>query len=593
MEAHAPGTILIVEDEALLAMNEQMILENAGYEVALSHSGRAAVDAVRENPTIDLVLMDIDLGEGTDGTTAARQILDIRELPVVFLTSHTEKEYVDSVKEITSYGYVIKDSGEFVLVESVNMAYQLFGAHARLKEKEAEAREMAERLMRYERIVRHTRELVSETDENDIFTFVNDRHRDVLGYDPEELVGTSPVELLHPEDLSRAVATHSTIRRDLGSSVDVWRFRHKNGDYRTFECRGSVYRDNAGRKSTITISHDITDRRRSEEAREAFEARFAAFMKHLPGAAFLKNAENRIVYCNDLYAGMLGTTPEALIDAYSNESLPRELKAQYEEENRRVIAEGEVLTVESTFPGDGEETHWLTYKFPVTLMEERLLGAISLNITERKKAQRALQATLQQKEHLMKELNHRVKNNLAMVASLISIKDANLGNTVDLSDLRNQVAAIRTVHETLEHTTGITTIPFRAYAEDLLSGVFSYIARKTVTVQNDIEDLAVPSKIATSLGLIINELATNAVKHGFSGPDDPRFTVSMHHDAGTNHYVLQVSNTGNPFPEEVGLESQQTLGLRLVCAMVNQLKGSVEIQRAPHPTFAIRVPAGP
>ncbi|HKK65918.1 MAG TPA: response regulator, partial [Clostridia bacterium] len=120
--------ILLVEDEAILAMAQAQKLQKNGFDVVLAHKGEQAVDMVATDRDVSLVLMDIDLGRGIDGTEAAQRILGDREIPIVFLTSHSEKEYVDKVKKITGYGYVLKNSGEFVLIESINMAYTLFAA---------------------------------------------------------------------------------------------------------------------------------------------------------------------------------------------------------------------------------------------------------------------------------------------------------------------------------------------------------------------------------------------------------------------------------------------------------------------------------
>jgi len=121
--------ILIVEDQAIIAMAQKRMLSAHGYDVVTAHSAERAVDLVREDPGIELVLMDIDLGPGLDGTEAATAMLGIRELPIVFVTSHSERAMVEKVKGITRYGYVLKSAGEFVLVESINMAFELFEAN--------------------------------------------------------------------------------------------------------------------------------------------------------------------------------------------------------------------------------------------------------------------------------------------------------------------------------------------------------------------------------------------------------------------------------------------------------------------------------
>src|SRR6056297_847554 len=121
--------ILLVEDEAVIAMDQARTIEQFGYEVVTAVTGSEAVETVGSDIEIQLVLMDIDLGEGIDGTEAAERMLEIRQLPIVFLTSHAEKEMVDRVKDITRYGYVLKNSGKFVLNEAITMAFELFDDH--------------------------------------------------------------------------------------------------------------------------------------------------------------------------------------------------------------------------------------------------------------------------------------------------------------------------------------------------------------------------------------------------------------------------------------------------------------------------------
>ncbi len=127
-------TLLLVEDEAVIALAEVMQLKKAGYAVIHVETGEAAVETVDRDPAaIDLILMDIDLGAGIDGTEAAEQILSRHDLPLVFLSSHAEAEYVERTDRITSYGYVLKNSGEMVLLRSITMAFRLHDANQRLK----------------------------------------------------------------------------------------------------------------------------------------------------------------------------------------------------------------------------------------------------------------------------------------------------------------------------------------------------------------------------------------------------------------------------------------------------------------------------
>jgi PAS domain S-box-containing protein len=121
--------ILLAEDEALVAAAEKADLEEYGYDVIIVNNGEKAVQTILGgNEKIDLILMDIDLGDGIDGTQAAEQILNFKEIPIVFLSSHTEKEIVEKTEKITSYGYIVKNSGITVLDASIKMAFKLFSA---------------------------------------------------------------------------------------------------------------------------------------------------------------------------------------------------------------------------------------------------------------------------------------------------------------------------------------------------------------------------------------------------------------------------------------------------------------------------------
>jgi two-component sensor histidine kinase len=102
------------------------------------------------------------------------------------------------------------------------------------------------------------------------------------------------------------------------------------------------------------------------------------------------------------------------------------------------------------------------------------------------------------------------------------------------------------------------------------------------------DDLCVSTKTAMSLGLIVNEIATNAIKHGFSGKEEAVFSIKLEQDRKNGGYKLTLSNYGRPFPEEIDVKNTQTLGLRVISALTAQLDGTLDVQRAPHPVFTIR-----
>lgn len=122
-------TILLVEDESIIALMETRQLEKEGYSVIHVETGEEAIDIIKEKrDQVDMILMDIDLGAGMDGTESAKEILKASDIPIVFLSARIEKEVVQKTEEISSYGYVVKNSGITVINASIKMAFKLYEA---------------------------------------------------------------------------------------------------------------------------------------------------------------------------------------------------------------------------------------------------------------------------------------------------------------------------------------------------------------------------------------------------------------------------------------------------------------------------------
>jgi two-component sensor histidine kinase len=161
-----------------------------------------------------------------------------------------------------------------------------------------------------------------------------------------------------------------------------------------------------------------------------------------------------------------------------------------------------------------------------------------------------------------------------------------------LSDLKHQVDAIGLIHEKLYRTESITEIGCRDYISDLLNSVFSSFTSQRVRIEKSIEDINIPAKSAISLGLIINEIATNAIKHGFSDKEEAVFGVKMLEDKEHSRYEVTLRNIGNPFPENIDIEKSETLGMSIVTSLAAQLNGTITLQKTPHPVFTLRFPIG-
>lgn len=193
---------------------------------------------------------------------------------------------------------------------------------------------------------------------------------------------------------------------------------------------------------------------------------------------------------------------------------------------------------------------------------------------------------VREKDHLLQEMNHRIKNNLLIIASLIDLKNDS-EPSVDLSDLKHQINAIRLIHQKLYETSNIKYIKLKEYIDDLLSIIFGSLLTKKISVENTIDDdVIVSTKFATSIGIIINEIATNAIKYGFTG-QKKKFTVNFIKDG---NYTFIISNSGKSFPPKIDVQTSKTIGLRLISTLIDQHNGSLYLQRKPYPIFTISFP---
>ncbi len=346
--------------------------------------------------------------------------------------------------------------------------------------------------------------------------------------------------------------------------------------------------------NNVQLLHMHREQKRQETLLKEKEENFRALAEHA-GMGITVIQDDAIQYCNSTAAEIAGYAIEemrginltAMLDSI-HETERKAVSEIYLDqagnidifpplEYRHIRKDGSVVWVEG-------------YTSAILYNGKPALLVVHNDITKRKRNAEMLQTAVTEKDFLMRELNHRVKNTLAMISSLIELKGASLGPDVDLSDISSQITAIQIVYEKLYKTNNITHIDLREYIQELLSAVFSF-HRKSVAIENTVADISIHTQRAVPVGLIVNELATNAIKHGFTA-EEPRFTVGLEEDKAEGRYVLTVSNTGNPFPETVTLDNPETLGLRLISALVEQLEGTIDLQRNPRPVFTVRFPVG-
>lgn len=475
-------------------------------------------------------------------------------------------------------------TGKSFREDEVKLLSMVSGRVGRIIER-AEAKEALNRSeKKFRTIVESSTDGIVMLDKGGNILDVNSAYCRMSGYTKEELLAMSNKDL-EAHETEAEVEAHTKSIREKGMNRFESLHKRKDGSPYPVEVSASYI---GAEEILLSFVRDISERKAEEEELKYMNALFTAQQEATIDGIAVVDGDDRIISYNTRFIDMWqipketaesgsGTAAlESVLDLVEDpDSFAWEIRRLYG--NRREKSQDEVKLK------DGRTL--FRYSAPLFGKDETYYGRLWLyrDITAQKQA-------LEEKDFLMKELNHRVKNNLLMVTSLINLKDSSLGDTVDLSDIVHQVDTIRIVHEKLFKKEQITSVRLAGYIREIIQTIFSSFTAKQVTVNCSIPDISLPTRDAVSIGLIVNEIATNAVKHGFTDEQEPGFSVEMVEEAGRNRYVLKLANRGKPFPENVDLRKPKTLGLQLVSALVNQLQGTLELNRQPHPVFTIRFP---
>jgi len=301
------------------------------------------------------------------------------------------------------------------------------------------------------------------------------------------------------------------------------------------------------------------------------------------------DTDQRIVLFNQGAEKTFGYTREEIL----GENLDRLLPGRFIESHRHHIQEFSNSTVAARTMGErreifGRRKGGIDFPAEASISKARigegwLFTVILRDITARKIADEAIRASLREKEVLLKEIHHRVKNNLQVVSSLLWLQSRTLDDSAIrrmFQESQNRVYSMALVHESLYQSENLSEIDFPTYIGQLTDHlVRSYGAdSRRIQISTTIDNLRLTMDSAIPCGLIINELVSNSLKYAFPGNRRGKVEIRMQQDE--HHQIrLEVSDDGPGLPEGVGFSSTKSLGLRLVRTLADQLGAAIEVGR--------------
>jgi PAS domain S-box-containing protein len=370
-------TILLVEDDALIAINEKMLLEQYGYSVVAVNSGERAVACLEGRHDVDLVLMDIDLGPGIDGTEAATRILRTREIPIVFLSSHTEPAVVRKTEAITSYGYVVKNSGITVLDASIKMAFKLFEAETKANAINTKLESTLDALP----------DLMFEVGLDGTYFDFHSHRNELLWLPPSELLGRKIPDVL-PSSVSRILMSAIEEAHERGSSAGRQYELAVPAGLLWFEVSVSALGLDPANPHFIVLARNITERKNAELALYASESKYRNLFDNAEVGMFRTRLDgSEVLEFNRKYLSMLGMSHEDCVGkpSYKLWADPAEREAMVEILKRELHVDDYECRLRRM---DGREIDCITSLrlFP----EQGILEGSIIDVTDRKKAEESL-----------------------------------------------------------------------------------------------------------------------------------------------------------------------------------------------------------
>jgi PAS domain S-box-containing protein len=336
--------------------------------------------------------------------------------------------------------------------------------------------------------------------------------------------------------------------------------------------------------------------RRAEQALRASDVRFSSFMNNSQTLAFIKDQKGRILYINNTCEQIWGRALSDCLGKTNHQLWPPELADRLSANDSAVIERDESSQlVEEMSLRNGLTVTMLTFRFLFADGDGmRLLGGVSVDISEHVRTQKALSSALAAKELLLKEVHHRVKNNLQVISSLLSMQAASMQDPTasrSLQDSQERVQCMALIHERLNRNGEPDWIDFREYAAALARDLFySYgVDSERIRLRFELDPISLGFHQAIPCGLILNELLTNSLKHAFPSDRAGQILVKLSWQAG-RPVKLTVADNGVGLPAEFHWKDSQSLGLRIISILGRQLDATVEREPGSGTVFSLEFP---
>jgi len=337
-------------------------------------------------------------------------------------------------------------------------------------------------------------------------------------------------------------------------------------------------------------------RKKREQLRKKEEEKYRSLGENISDAIIVGDSRGRVIFWNKGAEVIFGYSADEAVGKLLTFVMPEEFRRNYQRRINRVISTENLRIIGRRFEVFGLRKDGS--KFPLELSISRwrmrkdvFFSCVACDITKRKEADKKVKASLKEKELLLKEVHHRVKNNLTVIYSLLNLQSKYIKDKQALRMIKESKARIRSIaliHDDLHLFKGRERIDFANYIRNLVARLFHSYAVDTnlIKFKLDVDDIFLDIKRAVPCGLIISELVSNSLKYAFPDKREGEICIDFHRDR-EGRFMLIISDNGVGFPEDLDFRNTESLGLQIVTDFVEQLEAEIELDRKVGTKFKI------
>lgn len=415
----------------------------------------------------------------------------------------------------------------------------------------------------------------------------------MFGYEENEIEMQPSIypNYVHPEDRERVETSFAESLANGTSSYEIeCRLLSKSGTYIPILSRGYILRDSNNVPIRVSGSDmDLTDRKLAEDQIKQSEEKYRSLIETSPEIIMIADKEEKIQFINFVSGNyskdeIIGSSLYNFVNVKHH---PEIIKA-----HERIFngSKSEQYETEGT-DKNGNKAYFITHVGPKYL-DDKVVGLVLFisNITDRKKSEESIKQSLEEKEVLLKEVHHRVKNNLQIISSILNLQSSTVSDKQTLDLLKNSQDRIRSmslIHELLYQTKDFSTINFSEYIRSIATNLFqSYNQNKLINLTLELSPVSLDLDSAIPCGLIINELITNSLKYAY--PNSENGAIKIHLSQEKDIVILIIEDNGKGFPSAIDFRETESLGMQLVVSLTDQIDGEIKMDNSKGTKFEIQ-----